>query len=141
MNLGDDREKLVRGLLTKAARDRLTQVELALPHSQVEVHKKAISHNSQNLWVYKINEEDDNEDIYLRSDMADWLEAHGKKAPVFHDIYGRPEAHYTWGVELRTKNTRGYGQVGGWIKDPTHVRFYFTDATVAMLFKLTWGGV
>jgi hypothetical protein len=134
------REKKVLSLLTRAARDKLTTVDLALPHPELVIKKKQVRRGNSSSWVYKANEQDDDVIVLLMPDMGLWLDERAKRAPVFHDIYGKPDHLYTYGIELRCKNTRAPGEVGGWSKEPTHARFYFVSKDLALLFKLTWGG-
>jgi hypothetical protein len=144
VTVDDDQLVLVRSLVTRTNRNKLIQVDLKLPHPELTVKKKYVNRVSGGtIWTYKVNEDDHDTKIVFGSDLGDWFASRPalRRAPVFHEIYGVPYCQYTYATELRCKNTRAPGEVGGWNKDPTHVRFYFADKDVALLFKLTWAGL
>ena len=106
---------------------RLTSVLLPLPHNQLVLNTKA-RESAPEI-----------EHLLFMPDMGLWFADHAlNRAPNATDVWQGSGYHFA--TERRTINRRGYGSVGGWIKNTTHVKFFFLDKQTAMLFKLTWGG-
>lgn len=105
----------------------LDKVEIALPHEQLVLNRnvRVTAPEAQHL--------------LFMPDLGLWFSNHDlHRAPNPSDLLNCP--YYNFATERRVHNIRGLGSVGGWVKETTHIYFYFTDAKMAMLFKLAWGG-
>ena len=112
-----------------AVRRSLITVLIKLPHNELVINSKAPKDSSEASR------------LLFMPDMGLWFaDLNLDRAPDPIDLYSNPSSPYHFATELRIHNTRGRGAVGGWISEPTHVRFMFKDKKTAMLFKLTWGG-
>ena len=111
------------------ARRAMVTVSLKLPHAELVVNGKASKEYPESAR------------LLFMPDMGLWFADHQlDRAPDPVDLYGDAASPYHFATELRVHNIRGRGTVGGWISEPTHVKFFFKDKKTAMLFKLTWGG-
>lgn len=140
MNLDDGtRAMKVLDLITRANFNKLIQVELKLPHAEIVIQKQKVKSGGK-VWTYDPGQPTPDDVVLFMPDMGIWFDEHDlNRAPDHTKLYG-DHSPYQYATELRIKNVRGHGNVGGWIKEATHVRFYFKDKKAAMLFKLTWGG-
>lgn len=76
--------------------------------------------------------------------VCNWLNEHaGLRSHNLVDFKANARAGISgWFYGQRLVNSRGYGNIGGWISKPKAHVFYLSDdlVDISLLFKLTWAG-
>jgi hypothetical protein len=114
-------------LRVTAMRKQCIPVDVPVPH----LHLIITTHTKSNDMPYSR--------VVFEQELFEWFEERKLIRAKEHSlIWTQPDNQYDYGTDLRIKAQREPGRRDPWDREATHVRFWFRDKQVAMMFKLTW---